>query len=173
MLDEFLLRTFCYQNPRTNRGSLLNRIDVHIKFPYLDYEKLSGDRVGELSESVCVCVQAARDIQRLFFIAPVLDKRDIRSGLGGGSGHWMMRPPLLQTPSRFLSSAPHPQDVSAVFIIVREASNWRARCDWIERRWPVSVSVSLRGRWHAIRPAAHLAGHVQSGSSPTREPLDW
>jgi len=59
MLDEFLLRTFCYQNPRTNRGLLLNRIDVHIKFPYPDYEKLSGDRVGMSSESVCVCVQAA------------------------------------------------------------------------------------------------------------------
>ena len=87
MLDEFLLRTFCYQNPRTNRGSLLNRIGIHIKFPYLDYEKLSGDRVGESSESVCVCVQTARDIQRLFFIAPVFDKRDIREGLGGSGGH--------------------------------------------------------------------------------------
>ena len=87
MLDEFLLRTFCYQNPGTNRGSLFNRIDVYIKFPYLDYEKLSGDRVGESSESVCGCVQAARDIQRLFFIAPVFDKRDIRIRYGGCGGH--------------------------------------------------------------------------------------
>jgi predicted ATPase with chaperone activity len=72
MLDEFLLRTFCYQNPGTNRGSLFNRIDVYIKFPYLDYEKLSGDRVGESSESVCGCVQAARDIQRLSLLPQYL-----------------------------------------------------------------------------------------------------
>ena len=29
-------------------GPLLDRIDIHIEVPRLDYEKLSGDRVGNL-----------------------------------------------------------------------------------------------------------------------------
>jgi magnesium chelatase family protein len=33
-------------------GSLLDRIDIHIEVPRVDYEKLSGDRVGETSESI-------------------------------------------------------------------------------------------------------------------------
>jgi magnesium chelatase family protein len=33
-------------------GPLLDRIDIHIEVPRVDYEKLSGDRVGESSESV-------------------------------------------------------------------------------------------------------------------------
>ena len=44
-------------------GPLLDRIDIHIEVPRVDYEKLSGDRVGESSESIRQRVQAARDIQ--------------------------------------------------------------------------------------------------------------
>jgi len=33
-------------------GPLLDRIDIHIEVPRVDYEKLSGDRVGESSESI-------------------------------------------------------------------------------------------------------------------------
>jgi magnesium chelatase family protein len=44
-------------------GPLLDRIDIHIEVPRVDYEKLSGDRVGEPSESIRARVQAARDIQ--------------------------------------------------------------------------------------------------------------
>jgi magnesium chelatase family protein len=44
-------------------GPLLDRIDIHIEVPRVDYEKLSGDRVGESSESIRARVQAARDIQ--------------------------------------------------------------------------------------------------------------
>jgi len=44
-------------------GPLLDRIDIHIEVPRVDYEKLSGDRVGESSETVRARVQAARDIQ--------------------------------------------------------------------------------------------------------------
>lgn len=32
-------------------GPLLDRIDIHIEVPRVDYEKLSGDRVGESSKS--------------------------------------------------------------------------------------------------------------------------
>jgi magnesium chelatase family protein len=42
---------------------LLDRIDIHVEVPRVDYEKLSGDRMGETSESIRVRVQAARDIQ--------------------------------------------------------------------------------------------------------------
>ena len=44
-------------------GPLLDRIDIHIEVPRVDYEKLSGDRVGESSQSIRQRVQAARDIQ--------------------------------------------------------------------------------------------------------------
>jgi len=44
-------------------GPLLDRIDIHIEVPRVDYEKLSDDRVGESSEAIRARVQAARNIQ--------------------------------------------------------------------------------------------------------------
>ncbi len=44
-------------------GPILDRIDIHIEVPSVDYEKLSSDRVGETSASIQARVQAARDIQ--------------------------------------------------------------------------------------------------------------
>ena len=44
-------------------GPLLDRIDIHIEVPRVDYEKLTSDRVGESSESIRQRVQAARDRQ--------------------------------------------------------------------------------------------------------------
>jgi magnesium chelatase family protein len=51
-------------------GPLLDRIDIHIEVPRVDYEKLSGDRVGESSESIRARVQAARNIQHARFTNP-------------------------------------------------------------------------------------------------------
>ena len=51
-------------------GPLLDRIDIHIEVPRVDYEKLSGDRVGESSESIRQRVQAARNIQQIRFTNP-------------------------------------------------------------------------------------------------------
>jgi magnesium chelatase family protein len=48
-------------------GPLLDRIDIHIEVPRVDYEKLSGDRVGESSQSIRARVQSARDIQQKRF----------------------------------------------------------------------------------------------------------
>jgi magnesium chelatase family protein len=48
-------------------GPLLDRIDIHIEVPRVDYEKLSGDRLGETSETIRVRVQSARDIQNKRF----------------------------------------------------------------------------------------------------------
>jgi magnesium chelatase family protein len=44
-------------------GPLLDRIDIHIEVPRVDYEKLSGDRLGETSEVIRQRVQAARERQ--------------------------------------------------------------------------------------------------------------
>ncbi|MDP1714508.1 MAG: hypothetical protein Q8L41_07145 [Anaerolineales bacterium] len=46
---------------------MLDRIDIHIEVPRVDYEKLSGNKVGELSETIRQRVQAARDIQKKRF----------------------------------------------------------------------------------------------------------
>ncbi len=45
-------------------GPLLDRIDIHVEVPRVDFEKLSSDRVGEPSESVRARVEDARGKQR-------------------------------------------------------------------------------------------------------------
>ncbi|MBW8011337.1 MAG: ATP-binding protein [Chloroflexi bacterium] len=45
-------------------GTLLDRIDIHIEVPRVDYEKLRDDRLGELSSEVQTRVEAARELQR-------------------------------------------------------------------------------------------------------------
>ncbi|MBL8079930.1 MAG: ATP-binding protein [Anaerolineales bacterium] len=49
-------------------GPLLDRIDIHIEVPRVDYEKLSGNRLGETSETIRKRVQTARDIQNQRFV---------------------------------------------------------------------------------------------------------
>ena len=44
-------------------GPLLDRIDIHIEVPRVDYQKLSSDRLGESSAVIKQRVQTARDIQ--------------------------------------------------------------------------------------------------------------
>ena len=46
---------------------LLDRIDIHIEVPRVDYEKLSSDRLGESSATIRKRVQVARDLQRQRF----------------------------------------------------------------------------------------------------------
>ncbi|HSL42850.1 MAG TPA: hypothetical protein VK897_05425 [Anaerolineales bacterium] len=46
---------------------MLDRIDIHIEVPRVDYEKLRGDRIGEPSECIRARVQAARNTQRKRF----------------------------------------------------------------------------------------------------------
>jgi len=45
-------------------GPLLDRIDIHIEVPRVDYEKLSDQRLGEPSERIRQRVEAARQLQR-------------------------------------------------------------------------------------------------------------
>jgi magnesium chelatase family protein len=51
-------------------GPLLDRIDIHIEVPRVDYEKLSGNKASETSESIRQRVQAARNIQQARFTNP-------------------------------------------------------------------------------------------------------
>ena len=46
---------------------MLDRIDIHIEVPRVDYDKLSSDRMGEASLTIRAHVQAARDIQNKRF----------------------------------------------------------------------------------------------------------
>jgi magnesium chelatase family protein len=48
-------------------GPLLDRIDIHVEVPRVDYEKLSSDRLGEPSRDVRARVEAARERQRVRF----------------------------------------------------------------------------------------------------------
>jgi magnesium chelatase family protein len=48
-------------------GPMMDRIDIHIEVPRVDYEKLSDDRLGEASRDVQTRVEAARERQRARF----------------------------------------------------------------------------------------------------------
>ncbi len=50
-------------------GPLLDRIDIHIEVPRVDYEKLAGDRLGEPSARIRARVERARARQRARFAA--------------------------------------------------------------------------------------------------------
>jgi magnesium chelatase family protein len=48
-------------------GPLLDRIDIHIEVPRVDYDKLTDDRRGELSATIRERIEAARERQRARF----------------------------------------------------------------------------------------------------------
>ena len=48
-------------------GPLLDRMDIHIEVPRVDYEKLSSDRLGESSAEIRNRVESARERQRIRF----------------------------------------------------------------------------------------------------------
>jgi len=62
---------------------MLDRTDIHIEVTRVDYEKWSGDRLGETSESIRKRVQAARNIQRKRFSngnSDIICNADMRVG---------------------------------------------------------------------------------------------
>ena len=81
-------------------GPLLDRFDIHIHVPRVEYDKLSDDRFGELSSAIQVRVERARERQRVRFEG------------GDLSANAEMRPaevrqfcPLDETSSKLLKSA--------------------------------------------------------------------
>jgi magnesium chelatase family protein len=64
---------------RTGSGPLLDRIDVHIEVPRVEYEKLSDDRLGEPSAAIREQMEAARERQPHRFEGTLLlSNADIR-----------------------------------------------------------------------------------------------
>jgi magnesium chelatase family protein len=53
-------------------GPLLDRIDIHIEVPRVEYEKLSDDRLGEPSAAIRQRVESARERQRRRFAGTAL-----------------------------------------------------------------------------------------------------
>jgi magnesium chelatase family protein len=60
-----LAQVMRYQNRIS--GPLLDRIDIHVEVPRVDYEKLSSDRMGEASAKIRTRVEQARARQRQRF----------------------------------------------------------------------------------------------------------
>ena len=48
-------------------GPLLDRIDIHVEVPRVEYEKLADDRLAEPSATIRLRVEAAREVQRQRF----------------------------------------------------------------------------------------------------------
>jgi len=48
-------------------GPLLDRIDIHVEVPRVDYNKLTDERLGEPSEPIQARVERAREAQRVRF----------------------------------------------------------------------------------------------------------
>jgi len=62
-------------------GPLLDRIDIHIEVPRVEYDKLSDERLGEPSETIQARVEAARQIQReRFEVSELACNADMRVG---------------------------------------------------------------------------------------------
>lgn len=63
-------------------GPLLDRIDIHVEVPRVDYDKLMGNQQSERSETVRARVEGARDRQRHRFkgIPELFANSDIRVG---------------------------------------------------------------------------------------------
>jgi len=53
-------------------GPLLDRIDIHVEVPRVDYEKLSESRLGESSSVISQRIENAREVQRLRFAGTTL-----------------------------------------------------------------------------------------------------
>jgi magnesium chelatase family protein len=60
-------------------GPLMDRIDIHVEVPRVDYEKLSDDRFGEPSSQVQARVESAREIQRYRFQNSEIERKPKKS----------------------------------------------------------------------------------------------
>jgi predicted ATPase with chaperone activity len=53
-------------------GPLMDRCDIHIEVPRVDYDKLTSDRLGEPTEQVRARVEAARAVQQELLVDAAL-----------------------------------------------------------------------------------------------------
>ena len=66
-------------------GPLLDRIDIHVEVPRVDFEKLSDRHRGETSHTIRERIEAAREVQRRRFAA-LADGRTIATNADMGPG---------------------------------------------------------------------------------------
>ncbi len=70
--------------PKAHFGSAVDCIDIHIEVLRVDYEKLSGERVGKSSDTIRARIQAARNIQHHHFsnntLSDIVRKAGLRVG---------------------------------------------------------------------------------------------
>ena len=66
-------------------GPLLDRIDIHVEVPRVDFEKLSDRHRGETSRAIRERIEAAREVQRRRFAA-LADGRVITTNADMGPG---------------------------------------------------------------------------------------
>ncbi len=62
-------------------GPLLDRIDIHVEVPRVEYDKLSDRRMGEASDAIRRRVEAAREIQRGRFALKAQSHAPLQTGL--------------------------------------------------------------------------------------------
>ena len=77
---------FRFQTPKAHLRSLAVSHDIHVEVPRVVYEKLSGDRMWETSETIRKCVQATRNIQHQRFASlqsDIVCNADMRVGKVG------------------------------------------------------------------------------------------
>jgi magnesium chelatase family protein len=62
-------------------GPLMDRIDIHVEVPRVDYDKLTNDRLGEPSAAIRKRVERARGVQRQRFEGtPLVSNTDMGPG---------------------------------------------------------------------------------------------
>jgi magnesium chelatase family protein len=101
-------------------GPMLDRIDIHIEVPRVDYEKLSDDRLGEPSAKVQVRVEAAREQQRERFSSGQMGKTTNDKSANSIACNADMRPAQIrqycqldETSNSLMRTAMHQMQLSA------------------------------------------------------------
>lgn len=89
-------------------GPLLDRIDIHVEVPRVEFEKLADDRLGEASNAVRERVETARKTQRARF-----EETDLGANADMGPGEVRHFCPLNETGRALIRQAMNQLQLSA------------------------------------------------------------
>jgi magnesium chelatase family protein len=142
-------------------GPLLDRIDIHIEVPRVEYDKLSDKRLGEPSEFVRARVEAAREVQRARFM---------REKQPSGPGNKQLEPKAANAPPRLTCNADMGPAEVRIFCDLDDT------CRSLMKTAMSQLQLSARA-YHRIlklsRTIADLAGAEQIGPSHLAEALQY
>lgn len=123
-------------------GPLMDRIDLHVDVPRVEYEKLTANRRGETSRDIRARVEAARDRQAIRF-----KDQDIYCNAEMGPSEVREYCPLDQTGSRLMKSAMAQMSLSArAFHRVLKVARTIADMAGDERIQPPHLAEALQYR---------------------------